>query len=140
MEIKSEQVIYRNSVLNCRTLDIQYQHQKVRGYLLVEPNNLEEKTGGVTGIVILACYKGEIFLLRTRRPGYIDRKSWYWELPRGFVNEGESVEEAAIRELEEEVGICNISTGKISNLGCVSPEPGVIRGINKIIKLEIRDL
>lgn len=35
-----------------------------------------------------------------------------WDLPKGWIEKGESVESAAIREVEEECGIFNLSIGK----------------------------
>ena len=139
MEIKTEKLIYKNSVLSCKSVDIQYKNRIVNGYLIVEPNNLTQRSSGITGIAILACYKKRVFLVKTKRPGYIEGTHWHWELPRGFIDEGESIEEAAIRELKEELKIENINICKISDYGCISPEPGVIKAINKIIKVEISD-
>lgn len=139
MKVRAEKLIYKNSVLSCKSIDIHYENRIVNGYLLVEPNNLSERVSGITGIIILACYKEKVFLLKVRRPGYIVQDNWHWELPRGFIEEGESIEEAAIRELKEEVRIDRISISKISDFGCISPEPGVIRGTNKIIRVDIKD-
>ncbi|MDW6017998.1 8-oxo-dGTP diphosphatase MutT [Vibrio plantisponsor] len=46
--------------------------------------------------------KSQIFI--TKRPGNL-HKGGFWEFPGGKVEEGESVEQAMTRELEEEVGI-----------------------------------
>jgi 8-oxo-dGTP pyrophosphatase MutT (NUDIX family) len=35
-------------------------------------------------------------------------KKTYWEFPKGHANEGESMEEVAIRETKEETGLCNL--------------------------------
>ena len=35
-----------------------------------------------------------------------------WDLPKGRIEKGESIETAAIREVEEECGICNVSIEK----------------------------
>ena len=35
-----------------------------------------------------------------------------WDLPKGRIEKGESIETAAIREVEEECGICNLSIEK----------------------------
>jgi mutator protein MutT len=36
-----------------------------------------------------------------------------WDLPKGKVDEGETLETAAVREIEEETGIKNVSLGKL---------------------------
>lgn len=46
--------------------------------------------------------KSQIFI--TKRPDNL-HKGGFWEFPGGKVEEGESVEQAMTRELEEEVGI-----------------------------------
>ncbi len=37
------------------------------------------------------------------------KRNGFWDLPKGKVESGESIEEAAIREVEEETGVINIS-------------------------------
>jgi 8-oxo-dGTP pyrophosphatase MutT (NUDIX family) len=44
-------------------------------------------------------------ILLTRRSGHLRRHAGQWALPGGRVDPGESAEQAALRELEEEVGL-----------------------------------
>ena len=37
----------------------------------------------------------------------------YWDLPKGKIDPGESKEEAAVREVEEETGLKNIALGPL---------------------------
>ncbi|MEM0217649.1 MAG: NUDIX hydrolase [Candidatus Nezhaarchaeales archaeon] len=53
----------------------------------------------VDGVVVRSV--GSIVLVRRRRPPY----EGYWALPGGFVEYGETVEEAVKREVEEETGL-----------------------------------
>jgi len=51
---------------------------------------------------------------------------WGWEAPRGFIDKGETPEQAALRELAEETGMFGQSAN-ILELGTIVPEGGVIR-------------
>ena len=67
----------------------------------------------VDGIIL---YKNKIVLIKRKNPPF---KSYY-ALPGGFVNYGETVENAVIREVKEETGF----ETKIKNLFGVYSEPG----------------
>jgi 8-oxo-dGTP pyrophosphatase MutT (NUDIX family) len=56
----------------------------------------------------------------TRRTGGLRRHAGQWALPGGHVDPGESVEQAALRELDEEVGLTLPSS---SVLGCLDDYP-----------------
>ena len=63
------------------------------------PGDLTDFDGGIRGVA-----GGAAFLLCRRASG-MNRHSGQWALPGGKIDAGESVEEAALREIEEEVGI-----------------------------------
>jgi len=61
---------------------------------------------------------GERVLLVRRHRFIVDR--WLWELPGGYVDEGESPAAAAVREVEEETGGQPVGDFR----GGVVPDPG----------------
>jgi 8-oxo-dGTP pyrophosphatase MutT (NUDIX family) len=52
------------------------------------------------GVVMRTCPDGSLEVLLVHRPRYGD-----WTLPKGKVEPGESEEECAVREVEEETGL-----------------------------------
>lgn len=69
-------------------------------------------------VIIPVTDAGEVLLVRQYRHA-IGR--WAWELPAGSLKRGESVEQAAIRECHEEVGLI---PSRITRLGAFFPTPG----------------
>jgi len=91
----------------------------VADYLVVVP---KLRWANITGVAVLPVYQGKIGLIRVYRHPIQDS---VWEVPRGFLEEGEIPAAAALRELEEETGlIC--PEGALEPLGMVAPEPGVL--------------
>ena len=98
----------------------------VRDFLVVYPK--ARLDASVTGISVLPVVEGMIGLIRVYRHAVGE---YLWEVPRGFVDVGESETIAAIRELKEETGLeCSEQNMKL--LGSVMHEPGVIAGRNRL--------
>lgn len=92
----------------------------VRNYLVVAP---KIKTGDlVTGVAVLPVIDGKLGLLRIYRHA-IQRH--LWEVPRGFIDPGESDRKSALRELEEETGLSCVDAD-LESLGIFAPEPGML--------------
>ncbi|MBI3443130.1 NUDIX domain-containing protein [Candidatus Woesebacteria bacterium] len=61
------------------------------------PISREFSAGGVV-------YKNDLWLITKSAPSELYPKG-FWRLPKGWINEGENLEEAALREVREEAGI-----------------------------------
>ncbi len=94
------------------------QGYEVPDYLVVAP---KKQTGNmVTGVAILPIVDGQIGLIRIYRPAIRD---WSWEIPHGFVEEGEAAHASAVRELVEEGGI---TCESVAPLGYITPDSGIL--------------
>lgn len=93
---------------------------KIQNYLVVIPK--ARVTGKVTGVAVLPIIEGRIGLLRIYRHPVGD---YVWEVPRGFVDSGETPGRSALRELKEETGLKCRRTD-LHPLGEIMPEPGIL--------------
>lgn len=59
----------------------------------------------LSGMAPQAGWSDEAALLLTRRPATMNRHAGQWALPGGRIDPGETEAQAALRELEEEVGL-----------------------------------
>jgi len=96
--------------------------QQVKDYLVVAPRSRTADL--VTGVSVLPVVEGRFGLIRVYRHAIRD---YVWELPRGFIDEGETALTSAVRELEEEAGlICREED--MQSLGMIAPEAGTLAG------------
>jgi ADP-ribose pyrophosphatase len=95
-------------------------HSEVLNYLVVAPKLATANL--VTGVAILPIIKGHIGLIKIYRPAI---RSFSWEIPHGFVEEGESEKISASRELLEEAGLF-CKPEDFTSLGQITPDAGVL--------------
>ena len=89
-------------------------------YLVVAPKQVSGDL--VTGVAILPICDGKVGLIKAYRHA-IQGESW--EIPRGFIEEGESTPVSALRELEEETGL-RCPSHELKSLGFVTPDAGIL--------------
>ncbi len=80
-----------------------------------------EKMLVAVDIVVFSAIKGRLQVLLIRRKNPPFRNSY--ALPGGFVEEGENLEDAALRELHEETGVKDIFIKKLTAYGDVGRDP-----------------
>lgn len=122
IRVRSRRRIGTNSLFDVYFDDIEDgRGHRVPDFLAVEPRVADE--AGITGIAVLPLRSGAIGLMRMYRHPYGGHG---WEIPMGFVDRGETPEQAAVRELEEETGL-TADAGALVSLGGLSPAPSVVR-------------
>jgi ADP-ribose pyrophosphatase len=103
--------------------------KEVMNFMVVTPRDKSDQPLVVTGVSILPVDRRNRVGLQPVWRHAVER--WTWEVPRGFIDQGESMEQAAIRELQEEAGLLCRDEDLVA-LGGVLPEGGVIRGRNAL--------
>jgi ADP-ribose pyrophosphatase len=93
---------------------------EVKNYLVVAPKNAGKNL--VTGVAILPVIAGQVGLIRIYRPAIRD---YSWEIPHGFVDEGESEGTSALREMLEETGL-TVESQDFFSMGYITPDSGVL--------------
>ena len=123
MEFVSRRLVATNT---CFTLHFDHLSEQggeeVLEFLVVDPHY--RSADGYTGVAIVPILDGGVLLQNVYRH---PTSRWGWEVPRGFIDEGETPLAAAQRELGEETGwFCDVDA--LCPIGDVAPEPGVING------------
>ena len=114
-----------NIVENTKTKNI-YNHIK-----------LIENDTNYPGSVVLCKFKDKYLFINNYRYGI---EKYCWELPRGYKESNESLEECAIRELKEELNITFSQNSKISKLGEACINSSIMASKIAFYLIEITDL
>ncbi len=115
----------RTRIADNVVFDVFYDHIKdqkdneVPRFLVVKPK--VQTSNKVTGVAILPEIDREIAMIQVYRHPVGE---WLWEIPRGFVDEGEKNETSVVRELEEETGF-HCEEKNIVPLGYIVPDGGI---------------
>jgi 8-oxo-dGTP pyrophosphatase MutT (NUDIX family) len=95
---------------------------EVCDYMVIEAHHAHKDN--VTGVAVLPVVPTGFVLLRSYRHALRAR---LWELPRGFIDEGETPSMAALRELTEETGL-RCAPDDLIPLGFYAPEASTLAG------------
>ena len=89
---------------------------------------------GIEGDYIILNAPDWVIVIPEKNQNFLMVKQWRHgenklsvEFPGGVIDKGETPEEAAVRELEEETGY---KAGKLTKIGCVNPNPALFN--NKV--------
>jgi 8-oxo-dGTP pyrophosphatase MutT (NUDIX family) len=91
--VHGERPLYENKYVNLVLVDVQQPDGRRWEYHVVRLRHLAS--------VVVVDEHERVLLMRRHR---FITDCWAWELPMGLIEEGESPEEAAAREVEEETG------------------------------------
>ena len=102
--------------------------QRLRHHLAQAPKTLAEQGARRAAVVLAVCQQadGAAGLLITRRSSQLRRNPGQWALPGGRVDDGESVADAATRELEEELGVPAAATVELGRLDEYRTQTGFV--------------
>jgi len=113
--------VHKGKILNLRRDDIELPNGAAAIREVVEHSG---------GSAVLCVMDGKVLLVKQFRYPY---KEEIWEIPAGKLNPGETPEQTAIRELEEE---CGVRAERVIKLFDVYPSPGYTDEIIRIYRAE----
>jgi 8-oxo-dGTP pyrophosphatase MutT (NUDIX family) len=96
--------------------------EAVENYMIVKPKT--STPDGAVGVCVLPEVDGRIGVMCGWRHQFDEV---VWQAPAGFIDPGETAEQAALRELREETG-CACTDGNLLSLGTYLPDAGLIEG------------
>ena len=87
---------------------------------------LGERRAAAVALTVVADESGQPSLLLTRRSSGLRRHAGQWAIPGGRLDDGETLEQAALRELEEEMGIRVSETDVLGQLDDFATRSGFV--------------
>lgn len=111
--VTAERKVFSGSTISVYEVDVETRPG------VYETLEVVEKAGDSVGILPVD-QAGKVHLIKEYYAGVNER---LYSLPKGTVNEGESAEQAALREMQEEVGLA----GELSRLAIFDLSPGYLR-------------
>lgn len=132
VQILSEELVWQNQSARFFTDRVRYPAIQDGKHVEDDVYRLTDAPGKLNGVITVPITADDrIILVRQFRHPV---RMWMLELPRGGRNPGESPEDAAAREIHEEIG-CACSTRQ--SLGRVSPDSGQLSSIPHIIAARV---
>ena len=118
----ARQLVASNTCFNIYFDHLQAKNESIPDYLVISPKR--RVNGNIVGVLVLPLYNKKFVLMSVWRHHLSD---FVWQAPAGFINDGESIESAAIRELQEETFFnCDISD--LHFLGYFFPDAALVDG------------
>lgn len=93
---------------------------------------IQERNAGRGAVIVVLC-NDAVLLVKVRRPIF---GQTFLEMPRGYVEAGESVVEGAARELREEAGII-LSNDRFEFLGDMQSNSAIIKSQTSIFLVSL---
>lgn len=94
--------------------------EEIRHYLVVAPKTKSDRL--LTGVAVLPIVGNRVGLLRVYRHAV---QNFVWEIPRGFLEDGGTERDSALRELREETGL-QASLDRLEYVATLAPESGTL--------------
>jgi len=131
IRLVGRRLVFENSVLQVFADHVADDSQEVPNFLSVIPRCITKDL--VIGIAVLPVQADKLGLLQVYRHAL---GRWQWEVPKGFIDEGETLEQAAARELLEETGFDHTAEHLV-DLGAIAPEPGIVTSRVRLFLAEL---
>lgn len=132
--LKQRRIVFANSRFAVYSDHIVAGDLEVPDFLTVAPH--VQRDDLLTGVAVVPVRNGAILLLEHYRHSVTEP---VWEVPKGFIDQGENAGDAVVRELAEESGLICAPEG-LTALGTFFPDPGVMRArVALFAAIECRD-